>query len=460
MNRRFNLCMAVLVGLCMLPVPGAFAQATLTPDQYEPNNTQSQSTVLGNLALNIPVVIHANLHGAEDQGDWYVTRGSAGSLTGASFRLVVLLTGPSPDNMYDLTLLSKPDGSGSQSQEVFSISGTNTAERVYPLNFACGTFNTSICPKTLYLQVRRASGNTANESYDLTVTLLQGSALPPEVTNITPTSGPVGTTVTIAGTRFSGTTAVKFQGIPSTFIITGDDSISATVPSGATTGLISVSTLNGGSTSSSSNFTVTSETAPPPSTGDTSSASPSSKKGGISPMSPDKKQPPSVKSGTTQTPSNKLPDAKAAKKRKDPTSNCVGLGCGKDTPTCIGLGCGEDGPICIGMGCEKKGAVNPKETGPIGTATLPSIKKPTIYGATPCCSIVNIADSGLVTAKDTATGNTFQFQAKGRGLMTGLRIGQKIHADFGTQQVSVDGAAPCCAIVSASGGSTGAATIP
>lgn len=458
MNRRFNLCMAVLVGLCMLPVPGAFAQAPLTPDQYEPNNAKTQANHLGNLTLNVPLVIHANLHGAEDQADWYVARGSAGSVIGASFHLVVLLTGPSPDNVYELTLISESSSPGSESQEVASISGPNTAERVYPLNFACGTFNTSICPKTLYLQVRRAVDNSANGSYDLTVTLLKGTVLPPEVTNITPTSGPVGTTVTITGTHFSGTTVVKFQGIPSTFTITADNSISATVPSGATTGLISISTPNGGNASSSSTFTVTSE--PPPSTGDTSSAPPSSKKGGISPVSPDKKQPPSVKSGTTQTPSTKLPDAKAAKKRKDPTSNCVGLGCGEDGPTCIGLGCGETEPKCIGMGCEKKGAVNPKQSGPTDTATLPSVKKPTIYGAQPCCSIVNIADSGLVTAKDTATGKTFQFQAKDQGLMTSLRIGQKIHADFATQQVSVDGAAPCCAIVSSANAPTGAARIP
>ena len=52
MNRRFNLCTVVLVGLCMQPGPGAFAQTTLTPDQYEPNNTINQSRYLGQIEPN------------------------------------------------------------------------------------------------------------------------------------------------------------------------------------------------------------------------------------------------------------------------------------------------------------------------------------------------------------------------------------------------------------------------
>ena len=75
---------------------------------------------------------------------------------------------------------------------------------------------------------------------------------------------------------------------------------------------------------------------------------------------------------------------------------------------------------------------------------------PPAFAGEPCCAITNIA-GGLVTAKETVTGKTFQFQVTDSALMKSLRVGQKIYADFGTQRVSVDGASPCCGIVSAAG---------
>ncbi len=79
----------------------------------------------------------------------------------------------------------------------------------------------------------------------------------PTVTIFTPTSGPVGTSVTITGTNFTGATAVKFNGTAATsFTVNSSTQITATVPSGATTGPISVTTPSGTGTSST-NFTVT-----------------------------------------------------------------------------------------------------------------------------------------------------------------------------------------------------------
>jgi hypothetical protein len=80
---------------------------------------------------------------------------------------------------------------------------------------------------------------------------------PPTISSFTPTSGTNGTVVTIAGSSFSGTTAVKFNGTSvTTFSVDNDNQITAVVPSGATTGPISVT--NGvGTTPSSTNFTVT-----------------------------------------------------------------------------------------------------------------------------------------------------------------------------------------------------------
>lgn len=77
----------------------------------------------------------------------------------------------------------------------------------------------------------------------------------PTITNFTPATGPAGTTVTISGTGFTGATAVTFNGAGASFTISSDTAIQATVPSGATTGPISV-TAPAGTATSAGNFTV------------------------------------------------------------------------------------------------------------------------------------------------------------------------------------------------------------
>ena len=80
----------------------------------------------------------------------------------------------------------------------------------------------------------------------------------PAVTGFTPTSGAPGTAVTINGSGFTGATAVKFNGVAATTFSVGSDvQITATVPSGATTGPIAVTT-SGGTGTSATSFTVTS----------------------------------------------------------------------------------------------------------------------------------------------------------------------------------------------------------
>lgn len=87
----------------------------------------------------------------------------------------------------------------------------------------------------------------------------------PVVRDFSPTSGPVGTVVTIRGSRFAlrpmppggyGVAAVAFNGTPSVAVaIVGDGELRATVPAGATTGPITVEN-QAGSTSSSASFAV------------------------------------------------------------------------------------------------------------------------------------------------------------------------------------------------------------
>jgi len=68
--------------------------------------------------------------------------------------------------------------------------------------------------------------------------------LPPFV-RLLPVIGRVGETVEILGQGLSGTTAVSFNGIAATFNLVSDTYLTATVPSGTTSGAVSVTTLAG-----------------------------------------------------------------------------------------------------------------------------------------------------------------------------------------------------------------------
>ena len=84
----------------------------------------------------------------------------------------------------------------------------------------------------------------------------------PTISGFSPSSGPVGTSVTITGTNLGNASSVTFNGTAAT--ITGDTTsqVVATVPAGATTGPITV-TAGGSTATSSGSFTVTTAAAGP-----------------------------------------------------------------------------------------------------------------------------------------------------------------------------------------------------
>lgn len=87
---------------------------------------------------------------------------------------------------------------------------------------------------------------------------LDASAQAPTITSFAPVSGPIGTTVTIIGTNFDTTPAnnlVMFNGTSAIVTTSSATSITAIVPTGATTGPVSV-TVGANTASSTSIFTV------------------------------------------------------------------------------------------------------------------------------------------------------------------------------------------------------------
>ena len=105
----------------------------------------------------------------------------------------------------------------------------------------------------------------------------------------------------------------------------------------------------------------------------------------------------------------------------------------------------------------------------IGQAVFADFKtgKVRIHGAEPCCAIVTApagnpgvdplepccaitafdAATGIVTAKELATGRVFRFEVKDATLLRSLKVGQKVFADFGSSKVRINSAQPCCNII-------------
>jgi len=142
-----------------------------------------------------------------------------------------------------------------------ALSGaTSVAFNGMPVNLSCSPYN---CLGGFSVNV--PNGATSGP---ITVTTPRGTATsstnfivttsgPPAISSFSPTSGPAGTMVTIVGTHFSYLSRVTFNGVMSySAHAPSDTQVIAQVPTGATSGPISITTSTG-TTTSSDNFIVT-----------------------------------------------------------------------------------------------------------------------------------------------------------------------------------------------------------
>src|SRR5882672_7200559 len=162
------------------------------------------------------------------------------------------------------TITSLSQTSGAEGASV-TITGTNFGT---PQGSSTVTFNGtaaaavsawSITSITVLVPVGATTGNVvvtvgAQVSNGSPFTIV----LPPSITNLSQTSGPAGTSITITGTNFGatqGTSTVAFNGITATAASAWSaTSITVSVPAGATTGDVVVTVL--GTASNGSAFTV------------------------------------------------------------------------------------------------------------------------------------------------------------------------------------------------------------
>ncbi|HEX8818276.1 MAG TPA: choice-of-anchor tandem repeat GloVer-containing protein [Terriglobales bacterium] len=130
-------------------------------------------------------------------------------------------------------------------QTTVSFNGTTATADV-----VSGTYLTATVPSgatTGPVTVTSPTGElVSNQSFRVT----------PQIIGFNPGSGPVGTPVTITGVSLTQTEKVTFGGVAAEFTVNSDTQVSTTVPSGAVTGTIKITTA-GGSAVSSGVFTVT-----------------------------------------------------------------------------------------------------------------------------------------------------------------------------------------------------------
>ncbi|QNF32600.1 T9SS type A sorting domain-containing protein [Adhaeribacter swui] len=137
----------------------------------------------------------------------------------------------------------------------FTLNKSKTTSQIV----AGGTtsFTVSFYPKNNTPSIKSASIIITNNDSDEGTYIINLTAtaviLPATITSIDPNTGAgIGATVTITGTNLINTTEVTFNGVPASFTINSNTKITAPVPVGATTGLLSITNPVGTITSAQS----------------------------------------------------------------------------------------------------------------------------------------------------------------------------------------------------------------
>lgn len=137
-------------------------------------------------------------------------------------------------------------GQGFNGAKGVSFNGTAATFKISADTFLTATVPTGAT--TGVVTVTFASGSLKSK---------QNFRVTPTIKTFTPTSGPVGTPVTITGVSLKQASKVAFGGVKATtFTVNSDTQVTATVPTGAKTGKITITTP-GGTATSPTVFTVT-----------------------------------------------------------------------------------------------------------------------------------------------------------------------------------------------------------
>lgn len=122
--------------------------------------------------------------------------------------------------------------------DVNSIQDTYTQATSAPVDLSNSNFGVTLANSNIYIGGYDMSyGNPRYNLNSLTVIAA------PNITGVSPSSGGSGSSVTITGTGFTGTTAVTFGSASATFTVVSSTQITATVPGGSG-GLVDITVTN------------------------------------------------------------------------------------------------------------------------------------------------------------------------------------------------------------------------
>jgi uncharacterized repeat protein (TIGR03803 family) len=139
-------------------------------------------------------------------------------------------------------------GQGFSSSSVVKFGGVASTS----VTLSGTTYLTAVVPAGAH------TGTVTVTTGSTTLTTPQTFKVKPKITSFTPTSGTIGTLVTITGTGLIQATSVRFGTVlATTFTVVSDSSVTAVVPSGLTPGAVTISiTTRGGKANSPTKFTV------------------------------------------------------------------------------------------------------------------------------------------------------------------------------------------------------------
>jgi hypothetical protein len=207
------------------------------------NGTGGTPTAWTAASITVPVPAGAT------SGNVVVTVGGQPS-NGISFSVTPNITSLNPTSGVVGTSITIAGASfgATQGSSTVTFNGTTGT----PTTWTANNITVPVPPGATTGNVVVTVGGQASNGLNFTV------VVPPSITSLNPTAGPIGSPVTISGANFGatqGTSTVSFNGIAATPTSWNATTIVVPVPVGATTGNVVVTV--GGQASNGSNFTIT-----------------------------------------------------------------------------------------------------------------------------------------------------------------------------------------------------------
>jgi len=237
------------------PVPGGGTSSPQTFTITAPNPSPTLSSLSPTTAVAGGAAFTLTVTGSNFIGSSVVRWNGADRMTtfGSAIQLQAAISASdiATQSTASVTVFNPAPGGGTSNTGAFTISGAPVAGAVTYVYDRLGRLAAVIAN----------DGNAAIYTYDAVGNLLRIGRQGPSAVSVidfSPGSGTVGSQVTIYGVGFSsmpGNNTVGFNGTPATVTAATPTQITTTVPAGATTGMITVTT-SGGSGTSTMPFTV------------------------------------------------------------------------------------------------------------------------------------------------------------------------------------------------------------